>query len=252
MPARDLEEKATAETVEPEVMPAEPQGAKTEFQAEGELPAVAAPAVAAAGPTASEQAFDEDRDHSPLYHGMHRWEDYKAACESAGKPEKWNDNWVVGHTEAAGWIQPDKYRKKYDWQLERHTSASKAIQSFIKGPTICDFRIAAVATDLDTFRHEVGDKKFDQLLGSANSDEDAAVPVDQRLHLSRELYSIPLVDQLRERARQMDEKKPEDAEPSVKQEARVEEKPKAAAELDQSPVVVAQELGMQQADRELV
>ncbi len=251
MPARELEEKAAPETAAPEVAPAEPEAAKTEFT-EGEVPAVAAAAPVAAGPTASEQAFDQD--HSPLSHGMHRWEDYKAACEAAGKPEKWNDAYVVGHTEAKGWIEPDKYRKKYDWQLERHTSASKAIQDFIKGPTICDYRIAGVANDLEKFRGEVGDKKFDKLLGSANHDEDAAVPADQRMHLSASLYSIPFLDQLRERAKAMDEaeKKPADAEPTTKQEARVEEKPKAAAELEQDPVVVAQELGMQQADRELV
>jgi hypothetical protein len=249
MPARELDEKAAPETAAPEVAPVEPEATKTEF-AEGEVPAVAAAAPVAAGPTASEQAFD---NHSPLYQGMHRWEDYKAACEAAGKPEKWNDAYVVGHTEAKGFIQPDKYRKKYDWQLERHTSASKAIQDFVKGPTICDYRIAGVATDFNRFREEVGDKKFDKLLGSANHDEDAAVPADQRMHLSASLYTIPLLDQLRERAKAMDEAaKPKDAEPTTKQEARVEEKPKVSAELDQDPVVVAQELGMQQADRELV
>ena len=35
-------------------------------------------------------------------------------------------------------------------------------------------------------------------------------------------------------------------------EARVEERPAAAAQLDQEPAIVAQELGLEQQDRELV
>ena len=47
------------------------------------------------------------------------------------------------------------------------------------------------------------------------------------------------------------DKPAEEPKPAPVQEARVEEKPKTE-ELDQEPLVVAQELGMQQADREMV
>lgn len=261
MPAREAELKQSEEIVAPEVAPPEPEAAKSEFSAEGELPAVA-PVAAAAGPaaTASEKAFgggNKEEAAGKLDRGMHvNWEEYKATCESVGKPEKWKDHYKIGHTEANGWVQPhERYKVYYEWQLQRNTSASKAVQEFVKGPTICDYRTAGVAQDLNTVRDELGDKKFDKLFGSANSSEDSAIPAAQRLVISPGLYTTPLIDNMRAIARAADEREKSAAEEpkaAPVQEARVEEKPKQEADLDQEPLVVAQELGMQQADRELV
>lgn len=256
MPAREAEQAKAEETIAPEVAPPEAEAPKSEFSAEGELPAVAAGGALAAGPTASEQAFgNKEEAAAKLDKGMHiHPEQYKATAEGIGKPEKWKDHYKVGHTEAKGWINPyERYKVSLEWQLQKGASASKAVQDFIKGTTICDYRTAGVAHDLNTVREELGDKKFDKLFGSSNNSEDAAIPFAQRLVISPGLYTTPLIDNMRAIARASDEReKPaEETKPAPAQEARVEEKPKQEAALDQEPLVVAQELGMQQADREL-
>jgi hypothetical protein len=234
----------------------EAEAAKSEFT-EGEVPAVAAPVAAAPVATASEKAFgSKEEEAANLDRGMHlNPDEYKAACERVGKPEKWKDHYKIGHTSASGWVQPhERYKVYLEWQLQRNTSASKAIQEFIKGPTICDYRTAGVAADMNEVRAELGDKKFDKLFGSANSSEDQTIPAAQRLVISPGLYTTPLADNMRAIAKAADEREKPAAEekPAPVQEARVEEKPKQEAELEQDPLVVAQELGMQQADRELV
>jgi len=254
MPAREAEQRKAEDTVASEVAPTGPEAAQSEFSAEGALPAVASAAVAA--PTASEQAFgNKEEATANLDKGMHvHAGQYKTTCESVGKPEKWKDHYRLGHTEAKGWVQPyERYKVNLEWQLQKSTSASKSVQDFIKGTTICDYRTAGVAHDMDTVRKELGDKKFDKLFGSANSHEDSAIPAAQRLVISPGLYTTPLVDNMRAIAKAADDReKPTEAPKAPVQEARVEEKPKQEAELDQDPLVVAQELGMQQADRELV
>lgn len=257
MPARDAEHQSADLETAPEVAPAEPEAAKADFTTEGDLPAVAQTSATATAVTASELAFGapvQQEDTTYLDHGIHHWEDYKAGCEAAGKPEKWKDYYRAGHTEAAGWTQPYEHRKVYDFELKRSTSASRAIQDFVKGPTIADYRVAGVANDLDELRDDFGDQKFDRLFGSANDNEDSSIPDGQRLHISPALYSIPLIDQMKAIAAQEDAKATpnQDEQPAPIQEARVEEKPKASLEQEQEPVVIAQELGMQQADRELV
>lgn len=250
MPERETEQQKAAETAPPEVAAAEPEAAKNEFSAEGALPAVA-PALGLAGPTASEKAFEGNKEEASakLDKGMHVHADqYKASCEAVGQKEKWQDHYRLGHTAAAGWIQPyERYKVNLEWQLQKGHSASKALQDFIKGPTICDYRTAGVAHEMNEVRHELGDKKFDKLFGSSNSHEDQAIPAAQRLMITPGLYTTPLTDNMRAIARAADEKeqaKPEEKAPA--QEARAEEKPKAAEELEQDPVVVAQELGVQQ------
>jgi hypothetical protein len=257
MGARDTEQKtADKEAPAPEVAPVpEGEGAKTDFKSEGDLPAVAKTS-AVAPITASDQAFGQPKTEAKadqeLDRGIHvRWEHYKAACEAAGKPEKWKDEYRNGHTEAKGWTQPYEKRRTFEWELKKGQSASKAIQDFIKGPTIADYRIAGVADDLDEVRDEFGDSKFDRLFGSANSDEDGKIPKEQRLKINPGMYSIPLIDQLKEIARKADAVEvPEEETPAPVQEARVEEKPKGEAEVE--PALVAQELGLEQADREMV
>jgi len=260
MPARETEQLKAEETAAPEVAPAaEAEQAKSEFSAEGQLPEVVATAPAAAiGGTASEKAFDGNKEEAAakLDKGMHiHPEEYRATCEAVGQPEKWKDHYALGHTSAQGWVQPyERYKVSLEWQLQRNHSASKALQDFIKGPTICDYRIVGVAHDMNEVREELGDKKFDKLFGSNNSHEDQAIPVGQRLTISTGLYTTPLVDNMRAIAKAADERdKPaQEPTPAPVQEARVEEKPKQEAELEQDPMVVAQELGMQQADREMV
>jgi len=59
MPARESElENPTQETA-PEVAPAEPEAAKTEFTTEGDLPAVAQTSATASTATASDLAFGQ-------------------------------------------------------------------------------------------------------------------------------------------------------------------------------------------------
>ena len=259
MPAREAEEKKAEETVAPEVAAPEAEAAGTEFSDKGALPPVAAVGSLAGGTsaTASEQAFGGNKEElaAKLDKGMHiHAEEYKASCEAVGKPEKWKDYYRLGHTEAKGWVQPyERYKVNLEWQLQKGHSASKAIQDFIKGTTICDYRTAGVAHDMNEVRLEIGDKKFDKLFGSANSYEDHAIPGSQRLTITPGLYTTPLADNMRAIVRAADEReKPaEEPKPAPAQEARAEEKPKAAAE-EQEPMVVAEELGMQQADREMV
>ncbi len=266
MPARDVEQKAAEETEVPAPVEQEPEAKKTEFTSEGDLPAVAqgAATATAATATASELAFGQDKkeeepqvekDTSHLDRGIHTPQEYKASCEKAGKPEKWQDYYRAGHTAADGWEQPYENRRIYAWELKKGTSASKAVQDFIKGPTIADYRVAGVAHDLDELRDEFGDHKFDRMFGSANSNEDAKVPLAQRLRISADLYTVPLIDQMKALAREFEaaENKPkEEPKAAPKQEARHEEKAKVKPEQEQEPAVVAEELGLQQADRELV
>lgn len=252
MPAREAESHETEVEAAPEVAIAEPEAAQTEFTAEGDLPAVAGSALAT-GVTASEMAFEpESVDAAKLDKGMHSPEHYQAECERLGKPEKWKDYYRNGHTEAKGWNQPYERRKSMDFQLQKGTSASQALRDFMNGPTICDYRCAYLADELDELRDELGDIKFDQMFGSANQHTDAAIPVGQRLTISAGLYTTPIIDQMKALVREHDAKdsgQEEVATPVV--EARVEEKPKAA-ELDQDPLIVQEELGLEQQDRELV
>ena len=257
MPARE-NETAQAETeVAPEpaqMVEAEPT---TEFTTEGDLPAVAT-GTGATAVTASEMAFDGKEQPAPdtahLDKGMHNWEHYKAACEAAGKSEKWNDVYRNGHTEAKGWKQPYEHKKMNDFVLEKGHSASEALAAFMKGPTICDYRVALLADEIDEVRDEMGDIKFDRLFGSKHSGTDQNIPINQRLRISGDLYSTPLTDQMKAIAAESDARDniSEEPEPAPIVEARVEEKPAEVVAKEQDPVVVAQELGVEQRDREIV
>ncbi len=257
MPARD-HDTALAETeTAPEAVPEPASATDTAFTTEGDLPAVATTA-AAGGVTASEIAFDGKEaeavtaDTSHLDKGMHEWESYRAACEKAGKLDKWKDHYRNGHTSATGWNQPYEHRASNDWTLKKGTSASEALKAWMKGPTITDYRAALLADEIDEVRDEFGDRKFDRLFGSANPHEDKAIPVGQRLRISSDAYTTPLTDQMKAMAAEADSLARKPAEPAAAPavEARVEEKQTAAKQQD--PVVVAQELGIEQADRELV
>jgi hypothetical protein len=257
MPAREHETTSAEPEVAPEPPQVSAQEQKAEFKTEGDLPAVATGGAAAAV-TASEMAFDGKekpvQDTSHLDKGMHSPEHYQAECEAAGKSEKWQDNYRNGHTEAAGWKQPHETRRINDFQLNKGYSASEAIQAFMKGPTICDYRVALLADEIDEVRDELGDIKFDKLFGSKIDGDDSKIPAAQRLRISSDLYTTPLGDQMKAIAAEHDarERGPVEPEATPLVEARVEEKPQEVVAKDQDPVVVAQELGVEQRDRELV
>lgn len=257
MPAREAESRETETEAETEALVEEPAAEQATISSEGDLPAVAQGA-GAVGVTASTLAFDGETKQAPsdtshLDKGIHHWEAYKAACDAAGKSDKWKDHYRAGHTEAKGWTQPYEQRRVYEWELKKGTSASQAVQDFLAGPTIADYRVASVADELDELRDELGDPKFDLLFGSANKNEDERIPKAQRLRISAAAYGVPLIDQMKAIAREHDAlAKPGDEPAAPVVESRVEEKPKAAPLQDQEPDVIAQELGMQQQDRELV
>jgi hypothetical protein len=257
MPARENETAQSEADVAPEPAQVAATEEKAEFTTEGDLPAVAT-AGGATAVTASEMAFDGKEQPAPdtshLDKGMHHWEAYRNACEAAGKQEKWKDQYRNGHTEAKGWQQPYEHRRVNDFTLKKGYSASEALQAFMKGPTICDYRVALLADEIDEVRDELGDRRFDSLFGSKEEGVDANVPKNQRLRISSDLYTTPLTDQMKAIAAEAEAKSraPQD-EPEVPAvETRVEEKPQEVVAKDQDPVVVAQELGVEQRDREII
>ncbi|MEO8699771.1 MAG: hypothetical protein ABI867_06995 [Kofleriaceae bacterium] len=229
MPARDVELAESEKAIAPEAPAVEAEAPAATFT-EGEIPAVAKTAEGS-GPTASSLAFDDDaavvnEEHSQLA-GIYHWEDYKAAVEAGGKPELWHDQYRSGHTEADGWKQPHDHNRVYEWHLKKGVSASRALQEWIDGPTIADFRSASVADDINDIRSELGDTKFDKLFGSANHDEDVGIPKHQRLHISAEMYGADLPDQMQQIARDYDSRDvPQDAAPA----------PAIAEQLEEPPV----------------
>jgi hypothetical protein len=257
MPARENESAQSETEVAPEPAQVTTSEPTTEFTTEGDLPAIASGSGATAV-TASEMAFDGKQqpaaDTSHLDKGMHNWEHYRAECEAAGKAEKWKDSYRNGHTEAKGWTQPYEHRKTNDFVLKKGYSASEALAAFMHGPTICDYRVALLADEIDEMRDEMGDHKFDRLFGSKTEGDDAKIPAAQRLRISSDLYTTPLTDQMKAIAAQADahEVQDDDPAPAPIAEARMEEKPAEVVAKDQDPVVVAQELGVEQRDREIV
>lgn len=256
MPDRELETEKVAPEAAPEPVAPAPAETEQQFTTEGDLPAVAEGSGAVGAATASELAFDQaqpEKDSSHLDRGIHTWEHYRAECEAAGKPDKWKDYYRNGHTEAAGWEQPYEHKAVNDFMLKPGYSASEALQAFLAGPTITDYRAALLAEEIDEVRDEMGDIKFDVLFGSANSTQDSSIPVGQRLRISASLYTTPLPDQMKAIAAEhdMNQNKPAEPPPVAELEARTEEKPEAMVE-EEEPEIVRQELGLEQADRELV
>lgn len=219
MPALEDPKAETAESAQPETdVAAEKEAAqelKVEAGTEAEMPIVEPVAVAAT--TASTMAFDNapkgSGDTKHLDSGVHHWETYKQECEAAGRPDKWKDQYRVGHTEAKGWTNPYEHQpydnrnaKTNDWELKPRTSASRALKDWLAGPTIADFRAAAVAKELDDFRQELGDGKFDELLGSSDDSLDKKIPTTQRLRISSAAYGSNLVANLKQVAFEAEER----------------------------------------------
>lgn len=225
--------------------------AASEVQAEGAVPDVVDPvAVVDPAQTASEQAFGDKPapQNIDLSRGTYSPEDYRDACTAAGTPEKWDDRYAAGHTDAAQWHQPYDHGYPMVFTLQRGQSASQAIKDFIAGPTIADWRAIALALEIDDVRDTLGDRKFDALFGSALAEDDAQIPMSQRLQVSVDLYTTPLADQMKELAEEKDEAllHPEEPEAAVAV-AQVEDKPLETAAQQPAPELVAEELGI---DRE--
>jgi hypothetical protein len=231
---------------------AEPEAAEAaaEVSAEGAVPdvveAVAAPAP---GQTASEQAFADKPtvDAGELDRGTYSPDAYRAACTAAGTPEKWDDRYYAGHTGAMQWHQPREHGRAMTFTLQRNQSASQALKDFLAGPTIADWRVIAIALEIDDVRDTLGDHKFDALFGTKVEADDAQIPVLQRLQLSVELFTTPIADQMKRIAEDKDEAllHPEQPEQPVVA-AQVEEKPlEGGATQQPAPELVAEELGIE-------
>jgi hypothetical protein len=235
------EPEAAAEIAEAPTAEASVQGAVPDVDAAGN--------VVEPGQTASEQAFGDKptAQSGQIDGGMFQPEEYQAACQAAGTPEKWDDKYFHGHTSANQWAQP--YEGRYDntFTLKTGQSASQALKDFISGPTIADWRTLAVAIELNELRDSMSDAKFDKLFGSSNGGIDGQIPHSQRLQISEAMYTIPFAAQMEMLASQDDDAiaHAEDAEaPAVA--AQVEDKPLEGGITSQpSPELIADELGIE-------
>lgn len=251
-------EPAIAEP-EPEVAEAaaEPEAAEaaSEVAAEGAVPDVAEAAVPEPGQTASEQAFVDKPtvQAADLDRGTYSPEAYRDACTAAGMPEKWDDCYYDGHTGAAQWHQPREHGNAQTFTLQRGASASQAVKDFLAGPTIADWRVIALALEIDDVRDNLGDATFDTLFGSNVEADDAQIPVSQRLVITQDLYTTTIIEQMEALAEEKDEalRHPEEPEQPVVA-AQVEEKPlEGEATQQPAPELVAEELGVER-EREYV
>jgi hypothetical protein len=248
----EVAEPAIAEPA-PEVAEAaaEPEAAEaaSEVAAEGAVPDVAEAAVPEPGQTASEQAFADKPtvQAADLDRGTYSPEAYRDACTAAGKPEKWDDRYYDGHTGATQWHQPREHGNSQTFTLQRGESASQAVKDFLAGPTIADWRVIALALEIDDVRDNLGDAKFDALFGSKVAADDAQIPVSQRLVINQDLYTTTIIEQMEQLAEDRDEAllHPEEPEQPVVA-AQVEDKPREGEATQQpAPELVAEELGVE-------
>jgi len=250
---------ASQEVAAPAFAEPEVAAAATEISTAGTVPDVAANGAAVeTGATASEQAFGDrptevSGQSGQLDGGMFTPEQYRAACDVAGTPDKWDEGYAAGHTEARQWVQP--YDTKHDntFTLKPGESASQALKDFIAGPSIGDYQTILVALELDEIRDGMGDEKFDLLFGSTQSEIDGQIPPSQRLQISSAMYSIPFGAQMETLADEYDNslrKADEPEAPAVA--ALVEEKPiDGGVTAQPAPEMIADELGIQR-EQELV
>jgi hypothetical protein len=196
--ALDVETAAKESPAAEPPAPAPPEpAAEGEMTAMGTKPDVADPAIAQPAPTASEQAFNPDT-------GVHYWDQYKKQLQARGQDSQWDDKYMSGHTDATQFVQPYEGRYAFEWTLKKGQSASEAVQAWIKGRTIAEYRSAGVAKEIDEVRDELGDRKFDALFGSKSEDEDSKVPASQRLKISAAAYTTPIDAQMKEIAAKAD------------------------------------------------
>jgi len=176
------------------------------FDSDGQVPPVLVGPQAPAAATASQLAYGSEQQQASaanVEHGVHQPDEYRVACETSGKPDKWNESYRAGFTKASAWSFSSKVGMKFD--LKKGHSASEAIQDWFKGPTIADYRTICVADQLDELRDELGDDRFDELFGSANGLVDRGIPGGQRLQISLGMYTTPFIDQMKAVAAKKDD-----------------------------------------------
>jgi hypothetical protein len=250
MPAllSELDQLTSVETA-PEVAAPQAETAASEAAfSEGAVPAVGDGSAVEVGATASEQAFGDKptANSGQVDGGMFEPDEYRTACTAAGTPEKWDEKYIHGHTSANQWTQP--YEGRYDmaFELKPRQSASQAVKDFIAGPTIADYRVIGVAVEMDELRDQLGDQRFDQMFGSADTNTDVKISSAQRLKVTAGMYTIPFAAQMLALAAEnegLDKTEEPDA-PAV--EARVEEKPQqGGATAGPAPEMIAEELGVE-------
>jgi hypothetical protein len=222
---------------------ADPQAAIPEIAAAKDA-GQAAPAKDA---TASEQAYGT----TALDRGMYQPADYLAACRAAGAEQRWDARYVNGHTAALGWTQPYETHNRNSFTLKAGHSASQALKDFIAGPTIGDFRVLAVALEIDGVRDTLGDQKFDRLFGSADGNIDAQIKASQRLLIDIDIYTTPFADRMLAYAVEQDEAiRHAETVPEPVVAAKLEEKPRDKTDEQPAPEMIADELGIER-EREL-
>ena len=179
--------------VEPPVVEAPPPITEevAEMSTEGNVPDVAEVAPEVGPETPSQQAFE-------MSSGVHYIDEYKQECERTGNTDKWQDKYAAGHTDATQFVQPYDGKYANEFALRKGQSASEGVEAFLKGLTLSDYRAIGVAQEIDEVRDEMGDQKFDRLFGSKNGEQDAAVPIEQRLKITSSAYTTPIDDQMRE------------------------------------------------------
>ena len=141
-------------------------------------------------PAAQNPAFDATT-------GVHYWDEYKAELAARGQESQWDDKYAVGHSDATQFVQPYEGRYAFEWTLKKGQSASEAVQAWLTGLTIAEYRSAGVAAEIDEVRDSLGDRKFDALFGSKDEGEDSKVPAAQRLTIGAAAYTTPIGDQMK-------------------------------------------------------
>ena len=101
-------------------------------------------------------------------------------------------------------MQPHEGRYAFEWSLKKGQSASEAVQAWLDGLTIAEYRSVGVALEINEVRDSLGDHQFDRLFGSKNHEEDSKVPAAQRLKISASAYTTPLADQMKALAAKAD------------------------------------------------
>jgi hypothetical protein len=127
-----------------------------------------------------------------INHGIHYWYNYQRACQRAGHPEMWKDEYRSGHTQASQFINPHEAGTHMDWELKKGKSASQGIKDWLKGATVAECLSTVIALQIDSLRASIGDKKFDKMFGSADAKEDAAISSQNRMHICTDIGWTPI------------------------------------------------------------
>jgi len=172
----------------PEVAPARARGAhRTASEAAYDKPELEATETAMGGAMVSRmnEANGLDGGQYDLDHGIHYDYNYEYECQRSGKPERWKDEYRMGHNASGHFVNPHESGNWMEFALKPGHSASKAIQAWLGGLTVAECLTTVIAMQFDTLRRAIGDHKFDQKFGSENKAEDKAIPEERRLKVAQ-------------------------------------------------------------------